>query len=412
MSFTKQPLHDVKAELSNGTLRRILRKVRHIPSLYRKYLSIFDDSRRPLKLKELPVLTPGELSVATNELLRGRRPDDGSVIYAGGGTLARPSISLLPEDMFVEEVRDVWHALAPGDVLANFFPAGRSWPTHAFYNRLAARCGASALPVGDLQDAQFDRWLTFCEEYGVNAVAAPPGIVRRLLRRYGASDPPPRWLRKLLIGGAFHDATQEREIACRLPGVQVWQLYGSPEAWMVGHSGPGCAEGVFHLLPHQYAEIDGDRILVTTTGVHRAPPLIRYLIGDRGAPADCACGRAGQVIRVLGPSEPSVVFQGRPICARELVDLALENRDVTAAQVVVIPSGGEDEHLELRVCLADGVPDDQYTREWIRYQVLSGHLALDPAIAEHSESFQVVVVDRLHAGGHAEPPLLVTERVE
>ncbi|MEO3754416.1 AMP-binding protein [Streptomyces sp. B6B3] len=318
----------------------------------------------------------------------------------------------MPEDMFVEEVRGVWHALQPGDVLANFFPAGRSWPTHAFYNRLAARCGASALPVGDLQDGQFDRWLTFCEEYGVNAIAAPPSVVRQLLRRYGGSGRPPWWLRKLLIGGAFHDPTPEREIAHRLPGVQVWQLYGSAEAWMVGHRGPGCEEDVFHLLPHQYAEIDGDRILVTTTEVHRAPPLIRYLIGDRGAPADCCCGRSGRALRVLGPIEPSVVFQGHPIWARELVDLALENRDVTAAQVVVIPSGGDDEHLELRVCLADGVPDDQYTREWIRYQVLSGHLALDPAIAEHSESFQVVAVDRLHAGAHEEPPLLVTERVE
>ncbi|MFD5315910.1 AMP-binding protein [Streptomyces sp. NPDC127098] len=410
MSSTKQPPRESQAEISTTHLRLILRGARRIPSLHRKYLDNLDP-QQPLSLANLPVLTPHELSVATGELLRDRGPDDGSVIYVGGGTHARPSMSLLPQGMFVEEIHGSWGALKPGDVLANFFPAGRTFPTHCFYNRLATHAGASALSVGDVQEGQFDRWLDFCAEYGVSVIAAPPDIVGRLLRHVAAGHSVP-WLRKLLIGGAFHDPTPQREIAERLPDVEVWQLYGSAEAWMVGHRGPGCAEGVFHLLPHQYAEIDGGRILVTTTGVHRAPPLIRYLIGDRGALADCGCGRPGRVIRVLGRITPAVVYQGRPIRARELVDLALETGEVTAAQVAVVTTEGGDETtgaLELRVVLADGVPDDHYTREWIRFQALSGHLALDPRAAEHAEGFQVVVVDRLADDGSGEPPALVVE---
>ncbi|TDC25976.1 hypothetical protein E1265_05625 [Streptomyces sp. 8K308] len=410
MSSTKQPPREVQAEISDTHLRLILRGARRIPSLHRKYLDSLE-SREPLSLRDLPVLTPHELSAATTELLRDKGPDDGSVIYVGGGTLARPSMSLLPQGMFVEEIHGAWGAVSPGDVVANFFPAGRTWPTHCFYNKLATHAGASALSVNEVPEDQFDRWLGFCAEYGVNVIAAPPDIVGRLLR-YSAAGHSLPWLRKLLIGGAFHDPTPVREIARRLPGVEVWQLYGSAEAWMVGHRGPGCADGVFHLLPHQHAEIDGGRILVTTTGVHRAPPLIRYLIGDRGALTDCDCGRPGRAIQVLGRIAPSVVYQGRPVRARELVDLALETGDVTAAQVAVLTADGGDGTagtVELRVVLAEGVPDDLYTREWIRFQALSGHLALDPRAAEHTEGFQVVVVDGLEDDGSGEPPVLVVE---
>ncbi|MFR9722129.1 AMP-binding protein [Streptomyces sp. MS19] len=394
--------------VSTTHLELILRGARRVPSLNRKYPGVPDDAREPLTLEDLPVLTPVELSVATEELLSASRPDDGSVVYASGGTLERPSLSLLPEDMFVKEVRNAWHALRHGDLLANFFSPGRHWPLHAFYNRLASRSGATALSVGDMPEGQFGRWLALCARYGVNAVAAPPAVVRHLLRHRAAGHQLP-WLRKLLIGGAFHDRTPVADIARLLPGVQVWQLYGSAEAWLVGHRGPGCAEGVFHTLPHQHAEIDEGRILVTTTGVRRAPALIRYLIGDRGESADCACGRSGRAIRVLDRIAPSVVLQGSAVRARELVDLALATGDVTAAQVAVLTAPGGDDRLELRVCLSDGVPDDQYTREWIRHQVLDGHLALDAALCEYADDFQVVPVERLECRGAGEPPVLVRE---
>ncbi|KAB8162126.1 AMP-binding protein [Streptomyces sp. 3MP-14] len=405
MSSLQRPLRAGARELSPSHLQLLLSRVSQIPSLRDKYLSTRDGPRQPLTLATLPVLTRNELVAATDELLRGKGPGEGSVVYAGGGTVSRPSMSLLPGGLFVEEVHQVWRALRPGDVLANFFPAGREWATHSFYNRFATHSGASLLPVGDLPEDEFDRWLTFCADYGANALAAPPHLLRRLLRHRAAGHQLP-WLRKLLIGGAFHDRTPLGEIGELLPDVAVWQLYGSAEAWLVGHRGPRCAEGVFHLLPHQYAEIDEGRLLITTVGADEAPPLIRYVIGDRGAVVDCPCDRPGTAVRVLDAIGPALRFQGGRVWARELVELALETAEVAGAQVAVVMGDGET-HLELRVRLADGVPDDQYTREWIRHRALHGHLALDPTIAEDADRFHVVTVDRLHDCGRAEPPPLV-----
>jgi phenylacetate-CoA ligase len=134
--------------------------------------------------------------------------------------------------------------------------------------------------------------------------------------------------------------------------------------------------------------------------------LIRYLIGDRGEFADCACGRSGPAIRVDGRIAPSVTVHGRPVLAQELVNLALETADVVEAQVAMVTTEAGEERLELRVRLADGVPPDEYTLEWIKYQALSGHVALDPGSADHAETFDVVAVDRLSDdAGQGEPAL-------
>jgi phenylacetate-CoA ligase len=246
-----------------------------------------------------------------------------------------------------------------------------------------------------LPDSRLDRWLEAFEERGGTALAVSPMTLRRLLVRAAAGRRPLRSVRKLLIGGPYHDPTPTAEIARLLPDVEVWQLYGSFEAWVVGQRGPGCADGVFHLLPHQYAEIDAGRILVTTVGVPRTPPVIRYVIGDRGRFAACGCGRPDPAILIEGPLAPSVRVNGHLVLAQELVDLALETGEVLDAQVAVVETSGGSDRVELRVRLIEGVPDDQYTLEWIKYQALNGHLALDPNSADHADALQVVAVDRL-----------------
>jgi hypothetical protein len=77
------------------------------------------------------------------------------------------------------------------------------------------------------------------------------------------------------------------------------------------------------------------------------------------------------------------------------MDLALETGEVAEAQVAVARAEDGAEHLELRVRLADGVLDDEYTLEWIKYQTTNGHLALAPPSADQGEALQVVAVDRL-----------------
>jgi hypothetical protein len=380
-----------RGNISPANLRRLLRGVNRIPSLSRKYAECLD-SNRALSLKNLPVLTRPEFSSATDELLRDHGPDAGSVILTGGA-LKSPSLSMLPDSMFAEQVCDTWRPLDESDVVVNLFSADVC-PSHFFYNRVAANCGATVLVCGALPDSRLDAWLDSFEERGVTALAAPPVTVRRLLAR-AAGRRPMRWLRKLLLGGPFHDPTPAPDIARHLPDVQVWQLYGSYESWIVGHRGPDCAAGVFHVLPHQHAEIDGDRILVTTTGLQRTPPVIRYEMGDQGRFEPCGCGLATPAFRIEGPIAPSVRVNGHLVPARELIDLALATGDVAEAEVAVAMAEDGTEHLELRVRLADGVLDDEYTLEWIKHQTMDGHLAMDPVSAGQADALQVVAVDRL-----------------
>ncbi|MFJ8166146.1 hypothetical protein ACIRBY_35220 [Streptomyces sp. NPDC096136] len=336
------------------------------------------------------MLTRQELALATEEVLvSGSRPA-ASLIWADGGTVRTPSLSLLPADLFAERVRGAWRPLGPSDVLTNLHSCERLRPDHHFFNRFAAASGAACLPLGPLPDGAQDAWLDFFARTGVTALSAPPETVARLAGAAGAGRPLP-WLRTLLLGGTLHDTTSDSLLSDRFPYTQVWRLYGTPATGVAGQHGPHCLTGLYHPLPHQHVEVVDGRVLVTTLDARRDPPLIRYATEERAEYASCVCGAAGPAIRLLGPADPHFRLHGRGVSARELVDSALATGEVTAAQVAV----GRGQRVQLRVLLAPGVPDDHYTHDWIRYQVLESRLSLPAFVLDQPEVFDVVSVERL-----------------
>jgi phenylacetate-CoA ligase len=372
-----------------AALTTLLRRAVRLPSLAARYAPFLQDGAQP-GLSELPPMTRQDLARATEEALSLWPDGPAASLWAEGGTLASPRLTLLPEDMSVPDVRKVWDPLGPADILANLHPPGRLWPDHYFHHRLAAESGATVLALGELPDTGQDAWLDFLARRGVTAVAASPDVLRRLLGATAAGRPVP-WLRTLLLGGAVHDTTPDRLIAEHFPYTEVWRLYGAPGAWITAHRGPRCLPGVYHPLPHQYVEIVGGRLLVTSLDPGRTPPLIRYETQDRGEFAHCVCGLSGAAVRILGAAPPFLRLHGRAVSARELVDLALDMGEVDAAQVAV----GPQERVRLRVRLAPGVPDDHHTHAWIRFRVLEGHLTLAACVRERPDLFEVVVVDDL-----------------
>ncbi|MFJ9059963.1 hypothetical protein [Streptomyces sp. NPDC102409] len=334
------------------------------------------------------MLTRPELEAATAEALAVGR--GGAALWAHGGTLDAPGLSLLPKGMFASEIRSAFSPLGPTDVLANLHPSGRMRPDHYFFNHFAAVSDATVLPVGQLPEGPDDDWLAFFARHHVTAVAAPPQAVARLLGVSTAGRPVP-WLRTLLLGGAFHDTTNDASLASSFPYTDVWRLYGTPTAWVMGQRGPQCLADIYHPLPHQEVEVVDGRLLVTTLTASRTPPLIRYDTQERGEFARCACGRPGPAVRVLGPRPPFFRFHGRAVSAQELVDLATAHEEVTAAQIAV----SSDQRIQLRVRLAPGVPDDHHSHAWIRFRVLESHLALAACVLEQPDAFEVVAVDEL-----------------
>ncbi|MEU7067459.1 hypothetical protein [Streptomyces sp. NPDC046161] len=369
-----------------SVLESVLHQAARLPSLAAKYER--ELARRTFALADLPVLTPAELATATAEALALNA--GGGLLWAHGGTLDTPDLTLLPEQMFASEVRSAWNPLRTTDVVANLHPAGRLQPEHHFFNRFATESGATVLPLGPLPEGAEDDWLRFLARNHVTAIAAPPYAVTRLLRASAAGRPLP-WLRTLLLGGAAHDTTDDGLLAAHFPYTAVWRLYGTPAAWVIGQRGPHCLAGIYHPLPHQHVEAVDGRLLVTTLAPSRTPALIRYDTQERGEFAYCACGRPGPALRVLGTRPPFFRFQGRTLSARELVDLATAHDEVTAAQVVLTP----EQRIHLRIRLAPGVPDDHHTHAWIRFRVLENHLALAACALEQPDAFEVTAVQEL-----------------
>ncbi|MGV4981466.1 hypothetical protein ACVB8X_07780 [Streptomyces sp. NRAIS4] len=379
----------VREAADTDTLALLLRRAARLPHLASRYAPFLGEGAAPA-LTDLPVMTREDLARATEEALS--RPDGAgpALLWADGGTLADPALTLLPADMFAPDVRTVWNPLRPADVLANLHPPGRLSQDHYFCNHLAAESGATALALGRLPDGGHEDWLDLLARLGVTAVAAPPEAMQRLLSGTAAGRPVP-WLRTLLLGGATHDTTPDWLIAERFPYTEVWRLYGTPSTGAIGHRGPQCLLDVYHPLPHQHVEFADGRLLVTSMHPARNPPLIRYRTADRGEPATCTCGLPGPALRVFGSAAPYARLNGRAVSAQELVCLAVATGEVTAAQVAV----GREERLQLRVRLAPGVPDDHHTHAWIRFRVLEGHLTLAACVDERPDAFEVVAVEEL-----------------
>ncbi|WP_285548926.1 hypothetical protein [Streptomyces lavendulae] len=382
---------------AGAELPDLLRRAARIPALRAKYPPL--PATGPVRLTDLPPLTRQELAQATGEVLASGTQAAASLVWADGGTVGAPALSLLPDDMFAERVRDAWSPLGPSDVLVNLHSCERLRPDHHFFNRFAAASGAACLPLGPLPDGAQDAWLDFFARTGVTALSAPPETVARLAGAAGAGRPLP-WLRTLLLGGTLHDTTSDALLADRFPYTRVWRLYGSPATGVVARHGPHCLSGVYHPLPHQLVEVVEGQLLVTTLDARRDPPLIRYATQERGEYAYCVCGAEGPAVRLSGPADPYFRLHGRAVSARELVDSALATGEATAAQVAV----SRGQRVRLRVVLAPGVPDDHYTHDWIRYQVLESRLGLPSFVLDQPEVFDVVAVDRLDGA-----PLLTAE---
>jgi phenylacetate-CoA ligase len=359
---------------------------------------------------DLPVLTKEELNTAIEELLAGEPGErGGAYMYASGGTMSEPRLSLIPGDMFVPDILAHWRPLDSHDVLVNLFTPGRMWSAHYFYNALAAASGAAVVPFGGLGDDELDSWLEFFQAHGGTALAATPTTLKRLLTHLERSGRTWPALRKLLwVGEKFDDLTAAL-VAKHLPEAEVWGLYGSTETWVVGWNGPRCRPDTVHPLPYQYVELQDGAILVTNTHEKCVNPLLRYRVGDLGEFVDCPCGRPDAALRVLGRADSYFKFLNQLISPEELVGLACELEDVLDAQLSLVAPDTAGERLVIRI---RSTPDARPgLSERVRSHVLAGHLELGYVVSDVPAALDVSVVPELSSNDRtAKTPLLVVER--
>lgn len=386
----------------------LLARAARLPSLRAKYGDRLDAAA--VDWADLPVLMKEELNTAIEELLVGEPGEGGGAyLYASGGTMSEPRLSLIPGDMFVPDILPHWRPLDAHDVLVNLFTSGRMWSAHYFYNALAAACGAAVIPFGGLADDELDSWLDFFQAHRGTALAATPTTLKRLLThldRRGRSWPA---LRKLLWVGEKYDDLTAALVAEHLPEAEVWGIYGSTETWVIGWNTPRCRTDTVHPLPYQHVELRAGAILVTNTHEKCVNPLLRYQVGDLGEFVDCPCGRPDAALRVLGRADSYFKFLNQLISPEELVGLACELEDVLDAQLSLVAPDTTAERLVIRIRSTSdprpGLP------ERVRSHVLAGHLGLGDVVSDAPAALDVSVVAELSSNSRtAKTPLLVVER--
>jgi diaminobutyrate-2-oxoglutarate transaminase len=389
-------------------VRRLLARAARLPSLRAKYGDRLDAAAPDWA--DLPVLTKDELNTAIEELRAGRSGQRrGAYLYASGGTMSEPRLSVIPGEMFVPDILAHWRPLDEQDVLVNMFTPGRMWSAHYFYNAVAVASGAAVVPVGGLADDELDLWLDFFQAQGGTALAATPTTLKRLLTHLDRTDRTWPALRKLLWVGEKFDDQAVALVARHLPRAELWGLYGSTETWVVGWNGPLCRPDTVHPLTYQHVELRDGAVLVTNTHQKCLNPLLRYQVGDLGEFVHCPCGRPTTALRVLGRADSYFKFLNQLISPAELVGLACELDDVLDAQLSLVAPDTERERLVIKVrSTSDAAPG---LPQRVRSHVLAGHLELGYVVSDVPAALDVSVVPELSSNSRtAKTSLLVVER--
>jgi phenylacetate-coenzyme A ligase PaaK-like adenylate-forming protein len=387
---------------------RLVARARSIPGLAERYrdagtVSALSD------LSLLPTMGKEDLALAAQETASATTQSP-AYIFASGGTTSAPKISYIPEDMFVNDIRNYWRPLGQNDLFLNSYCAGKLWSSHYFHNELATASGSKVLPVGAVTDIELDGWIDFCATRGVTALGATPTTLLAFFARSrdrGISLPQIRAV--LWVGEPWDDSISEY-MAEVSPEAGRWGLYGSTETWVIGVNGPACGPDTFHALPYQYLLIDDAGLIDITCGHPAGLNLIlRYQTGDAGAFTECGCDIRSPAIRVLGRRDGNPKFRGALLHASDIVKDVERWPGVSRAQVVLCDDGHGRDELEIHVITSPGAAAD--VPESVRRHLLATSLDIDSLFTADPESFRVRAVTSLRRSDRtAKTPPLFDQR--
>jgi len=234
-------------------------------------------------------------------------------------------------------------------ILLNRFPLFA--PVSFVFEEALRAAEACHIAAGNMTwDVPFTRVLDFIRRLHVTALSGlplEPILLAELARMQGLDmRRDPGRIRVVFCGGAVLPPGMRRAIEQDW-GARVIEIYGSNETMLMG---VGCPHGRLHLCsdliefevldPTTYAPLPaGDRGLLTTTSlVHEAMPLVRYVTGDlaRIVPEGCECGCPGPVAEVFGRFEEIVEIGEARATAYEILDAAYDFADSLGTRVFFI----------------------------------------------------------------------------
>ncbi len=234
----------------------------------------------------------------------------------------------------------------------------------------------------DLTDRTLDRLRWWLTRGRVRLLLGYPTSLEYLARAIGSRIPgrPLDLAAVFTTGEVLHP--HQRSVLQEVFGCQVVDEYGSAE---VGHIAAECPHGQMHIAaenvivewePAQEG-MNAHRELLVTDLTNFAMPLIRYRIGDLGAPAaPCPCGRGMPVLRLgVGRTSDLVVLPGGRRADFSVFDAVPEEvsaRGVPLRQFRVLQHA--EDHFEILLAGPDAMAG---VLEHVRRRMLA---ALDPSV--------------------------------
>jgi phenylacetate-CoA ligase len=304
-----------RAERELATLQRLRRLLEHAKEhvpYYRQVLGALDfkpeSMTGPPGLAGLPVLTKRIIQEHLEELVSESADRAKLIRDKTGGSTASPLVFYYDEDRLdwrkaAEQRHNEWAGVELGMKGAALWGARRDIagaPTLRGRLRTFLTSNLRVLDASSITDAAFDSFIDelnrFRPDY-ILAYAQVLGYFARYIRDNGRRVPAPG----VIITSAETLAPADRALIEEVFRSRVFDRYGCREVSVIASE---CEAHTMHInddgLHLEFVRDDGTpcrpgepgRILVTDL-LNRAMPLVRYEIGDMGAPIDtaCPCGR-------------------------------------------------------------------------------------------------------------------------
>lgn len=315
-------------------VRRLLASLGTVPALAQRYahvgaLDSLDD------LARVPLMDKNDLNVAL-EHLQPVAEHGSTWIFSSGGSTGAPKLGYAPTGLYMAEVHRQWAPLGRGDLFVNAWASGKLWGSHYLFNALADLSTCRIVPLGALDESEFDPWLEFFVTRRVTALGGTPSTLRLLFAHARAAGVRLPDLRTVLWLGEAWDPQLDQDIPAVAPQAGRWGLYGSTETWVIGTNTPDCAADMFHPLPSQLVRVGENELIdFTSLNPHVLNPVLRYQTGDAARFTACPCGAVAPALQVLGRRDGVVKFRGTLLHVDDLVVDVAAKPGVARAQLVV-----------------------------------------------------------------------------
>ncbi len=359
-----------RRRLIDSRLRRLIARARKAPFYAERLKGLEIDTIEDLP--RIPMLTREQMDANMPPKGAGLQtgPWRGGYVTRSGGSTGEPKFSVYDKadwDELVAHAAGLFAALGLRDTdrLANLMLAGDLYGSFVSFDHINHAVGAANFCFAGSSTPE-----TFAKvwrQFDLNAAQGIPSTLIPFLRRAKAIEPA-LTLEKVIYAGAPLSPTDREWLRSELKVARIASVIGANDGGQLGFQCDRLSGALHHAVDDfNYLEVVDERgrplpdgetgLLLITSLLKYAFPLIRYALGDQGRIVSraCACGRPARVFEYLGRADDILSVGVMNVSYGDL-SRALTELPLTSLQVAV-RSGEAGESLVLRAETERATPE-------------------------------------------------------